>query len=312
MSSGKSLYNALRVEFEKRFRGNWGARINYTFTKHEDNIYENNQLLENETNVIYNTPDECAYGKCPVLDADYGPSRVHVPHQFNVNGTWRTPGDHPIFGGWALSAVAIMRSGFPVVVTQNSNPLGAYGFSYQRPTSSNLSGGGNPRGNHTTYLSAGDAQLTQGLTLSNSPNNTDSVRSPVLINWDVALEKTTRVYEDAKPDPAVRVHRPLQPRELAWAAHGPGKVQLRKHPGYAGLSRARSSSWRRSPSRRSQPRTLGGGPSGPPPWSAGLRPASRGSAKPAHATLRHAKVRTAPYGAPVSDRHRAGARNQRT
>ena len=36
-------------------------------------------------------------------------------------------------------------------------------------------------------------------------------------------------------------------------------------------------------------------------WSAGLRPASRGSAKPAPTTL----------GAPVSDRHRAGARNQR-
>ena len=35
------------------------------------------------------------------------------------------------------------------------------------------------------------------------------------------------------------------------------------------------------------------------PWSAGLRPASRGSAKPAPTTR----------GAPVSDRHRAGARN---
>ena len=197
VSSGKSLYNALRVEFEKRFRGNWGARINYTFTKHEDNIYENNQLLENETNTIYNTPDECAFAKCgPLSDADYGPSRVHVPHQFNINGTYRTPGDNPIFGGWALSVVTIMRSGFPVVVYQNSNPLSSYGFNHQRPTSANLSGGGNPRGNHTNYLSAGDAQLTQGLTLSNSPNTTDSVRSPVLINWDVSLEKTTRIYED--------------------------------------------------------------------------------------------------------------------
>ena len=197
VSSGKSLYNALRVEFEKRFRGNWGARINYTFTKHEDNIYENNQLLENETNVIYNTPDECAFAKCgPLSDADYGPSRVHVPHQFNINGTYRTPGDNPIFSGWALSVVTIMRSGFPVVVYQNSNPLSSYGFNHQRPTSANLSGGGNPTGNHTSYLSAGDAQLTQGLTLSNSPNTTASVRSPVLINWDVALEKTTRIYED--------------------------------------------------------------------------------------------------------------------
>ena len=197
VSSGKSLYNALRVEFEKRFRGNWGARINYTFTKHEDNIYENNQLLENETNNVYNTPDECAFAKCgPLSDADYGPSRVHVPHQFNINGTYRTPGDNPIFGGWALSVVTIMRSGFPLVVTQNSNALSAYGFNHQRPTSANVSGGGNPTGNHKNYLSAGDAQLTQGLMLSNAPNTTDSVRSPVLINWDVSLEKTTRIYED--------------------------------------------------------------------------------------------------------------------
>ena len=40
-------------------------------------------------------------------------------------------------------------------------------------------------------------------------------------------------------------------------------------------------------------------------WSAGLRPASRGSAKPAPTTLAPPISR----GAPVSDRHRAGARN---
>ena len=55
--------------------------------------------------------------------------------------------------------------------------------------------------------------------------------------------------------------------------------------------------------------------------SAGLRPASRGSAKPAPTTLRHANLTAANpriadreesrgrLGAPVSDRHRAGARN---
>ena len=55
-------------------------------------------------------------------------------------------------------------------------------------------------------------------------------------------------------------------------------------------------------------------------WSAGLRPASRGSAKPAPTTLRPANLTAANgvspicvesrgHGAPVSDRHRAGARN---
>ena len=55
-------------------------------------------------------------------------------------------------------------------------------------------------------------------------------------------------------------------------------------------------------------------------WSAGLRPASRGSAKPAPMTPRPANLTAANprianraesrgHGAPVSDRHRAGARN---
>lgn len=196
VSSGKSLYHSARVEFEKRFRDNWGARINYTFTRHDDNIYESNTLLENETFQVYNTPDECAFAKCPVIDADYGPSRVHVPHQMNVNATYRTPWDNPILGGWSLSVVSIMRSGFPIVVTQNSNPLSAYGFNHQRPVNANVSGGGDPTGNHTNYLSEGAAVATEGLTLSNAPQSTDVVRTPVLINWDFSLEKTTRVFED--------------------------------------------------------------------------------------------------------------------
>ena len=64
-----------------------------------------------------------------------------------------------------------------------------------------------------------------------------------------------------------------------------------------------------------QPRRIAG------TWSAGLRPASRGSAKPPPTTLRHPNLTAANpcianreesrgHGAPVSDRHRAGARNQ--
>lgn len=196
VSAGKSLYNSLRVELEKRFRGNWGARVNYTFTRHDDNIYEDNTLTENETSFIYNTPDECAFSKCPVIDADYGPSRIHIPHQLNINATYRTPGDNPIFSGWALSVVAMMRSGFPLVITQNSNPLSAYGFSHQRPASIGISGGGNPSGNDENYLSEGGTTATEGLTLSSAPHTTDDVRSPALVNWDVSLEKSTNIFND--------------------------------------------------------------------------------------------------------------------
>lgn len=196
VSAGKSLYNSLRMELEKRFRGNWGARVNYTFTRHDDNIYEDNTLTENETSFIYNTPDECAFSKCPVIDADYGPSRIHIPHQLNINATYRTPGDNPIFSGWALSVVAMMRSGFPLVITQNSNPLSAYGFNHQRPASIGISGGGNPSGNDENYLSEGGTTATEGLTLSSAPHTTDDVRSPALMNWDLSLEKATNIFND--------------------------------------------------------------------------------------------------------------------
>ena len=195
VSAGKSLYNSMRVEFEKRFRGNWGARVNYTFTRHDDNIYESNTRLSSERGVIYNTPDECAYGECPVLEADYGPSRIHTPHQVNLNTTFRTPGENAFVSGWTFSVVTILRTGFPLTVTQSVNPLGSYGFDHQRPQTLDISASGNPAGNHLNWL-GGSATTTSGLALGGAPQTTDMARSPRLFNWDVALEKTTTLYED--------------------------------------------------------------------------------------------------------------------
>ena len=196
VSAGKSSYNSLRAEFEKRFRDNWGARINYTLTRHDDNIYESNTRLSDETFTIYNTPDECAFAECPVLTADYGPSRIHVPHQVSISGSYRTPGDNPITSGWTVSVVTILRSGFPLVVSQSAGALGAYGFNHQRPTNANVSSNGNPY-DYQNYLQAGSATPTDGLTLSSAPHTTTAARSPNLYNWDVNLEKTTRLFEDA-------------------------------------------------------------------------------------------------------------------
>ena len=198
VSAGKSLYNSLRLEIEKHFHGNWGARANYTFTRHDDNIYESNTLLESETAVVYDTPDECAFGECPVLERDYGPSRIHVPHQLNLNLSARTPWEHPVAGGWSLSVVAIMRSGFPLVVTQNENPLSAYGFSHQRPANANVSGLGDPADAGGISIAPGSVTPTAGLKLSEAPHTTDAARSPVLRSWDVSLEKSARLGRRAR------------------------------------------------------------------------------------------------------------------
>ena len=197
VSAGKSLYNSARLEFEKRFRDNWGARINYTFTSHKDNIYESNTRLQDEETTVFNTPEACGTGACPVVEDDYGISRIHTPHQLNIAFTVRTPGDSPIYSGWAISTQTILRTGFPLTLKQNVNPMSAYGFDHQRPSSGAVSGGGNPRDNHENYLSLGGVTQTDGFTLGAGPHTTDAVRSPVLHTWDVSLDKTTRIFGDA-------------------------------------------------------------------------------------------------------------------
>ena len=196
VSAGRSLYHALRFELERRFSRAWGARMNYTHTKHHDNIYEANTLLESLTRAVYNTPDGCAFGKCPVLQADYSLSRLHAPHQVNLNLMYQTRGAGRLAAGWAVSMATILRSGFPLVVTQNENPLSAYGFSHQRPANARVTKGGDPDGNFDRYVTPGSIAPTAGLRLSDAPHTTDAVRSPALVNWDVSLEKTTPIAED--------------------------------------------------------------------------------------------------------------------
>ena len=196
VSSGKSLYNSLRFELERRFRGNWGAKINYTFTHHKDNIYEANTLLESLSGAVYNTPDACAFARCPVLEEDYSYSLLHAPHVTNLNLMYAIPGRNRLLGGWTASMAAILRSGFPLAVTQNENPLSAYGFSSQRPQNAAVSGGGDPAGNAARYVTAGSLEPTRGLRLSGAPRTTAAVRSPALVNWDFSFEKSTPLSDN--------------------------------------------------------------------------------------------------------------------
>ncbi len=195
-SVGRSSYHSLRAEAERRFSRRWGARINYTLTSHRDNIYEANTLLQSLPSVVYNTPDGCATGKCPVLESDYSLSRIHVPHHVNLNLMYQTQSQSRLLNGWTASLASVFRSGFPLVVTQNENPLSAYGFSHQRPASLGLVSSGNAYRDADQYVMAQGMTPTDGLQLSSAPHTTDAVRSPVLVNWDVALEKETTIAED--------------------------------------------------------------------------------------------------------------------
>ena len=201
VSSGRSLYHSLRLELEQRIRDRFHARINYTHTQHRDSVYEGNTLLQSVSGVtdsVYNSPDGCALGRCPGLESDYSHSNLHTPHQLNVNLIYALPGRRRWLGGWSASMATILRGGFPLSVTQNENPLGAYGFAYQRPQRVILEGGGDPRGRTSQYLTARGVEPTEALRLSDMPRTTVAVRSPSLVNWDVSFQKNTDISEDVR------------------------------------------------------------------------------------------------------------------
>ncbi len=196
VSNGRSIYNSLRVELEKRFRGNWGARVNYTYARQKDNVYESNLLVENEPDIVFVTGRH---------EDDFGLSRIHVPHWLNVNGLYRFPSPDSsaalILGGWSASVSALFRSGFPVVVTQSANATSAFGFSHQRPnlTGANPAGAtdlsgvrhdDNP-GSISGLLNATAYSAADAYTIGNAPHTTGEARTPRLVNWDVSFDKTT-------------------------------------------------------------------------------------------------------------------------
>jgi hypothetical protein len=194
-STGRSTYNAIRVELEKRFRGNWGARVNYTYSAQKDNVYESNTLLSDEESIVFITGLE---------DNDFGYSRVSSPHWLNLNGLYRFPtpesgAGYWIGGGWSGSITALYRSGFPLAIKQNANNLGSsFGFDHQRPNST----GADPSvsGNTEELVAAGQPLINPAaftdaaaFTPGNNPQTISDARSPKFVNFDVSFEKITDI-----------------------------------------------------------------------------------------------------------------------
>ena len=120
--------------------------------------------------------------------------------------------------------------------------------------------------------------------------------------WSAGLRPASR--GSAKPAPTT-LATPISRRSAGLRPASRGSAK----PAPTTLRPANLTAERRSPTgiaRERETRTDDAGPANLTAWSAGLRPASRGSAKPAPTTLATPIPR---LGAPVSDRHRAGARN---
>ncbi len=125
-----SQYNAFIVQGRKRVEGLWGVNFSYTYSRLNDNqvgqgnYYSRAGSVQNEYILVPWSP---YYDP----DSEYGQSLLDSPHKFTVAPTLLLPfgegkrflsdsvwGDR-ILGGWSLTAVLQLQSGFPLGVTQN-------------------------------------------------------------------------------------------------------------------------------------------------------------------------------------------------
>lgn len=129
-SSGISNYNALEVDVRRSFANGLQFRGTYTWSKNLDNGSAWN------TSVSANTPAFVSVPGDPGLD--YGPAATDVRHLAAINGTYDLPIGHARYflanasplvdkavGGWSLSAIADLQSGFAFSPQLGYNPTGS-------------------------------------------------------------------------------------------------------------------------------------------------------------------------------------------
>ena len=133
-TGASSSYNALLVSYSQRLSGGVSASINYQYSKALDNTSETGYTNDSGARDIYN------------LSLERSVSGHDMPQQFTATVIWKLPfgrgrrfGNNMnrvvdgFAGGWQLSTVTIVNKGFPISITNSSNPLGSYGFGESRP-----------------------------------------------------------------------------------------------------------------------------------------------------------------------------------
>ena len=199
ISEGISNYNALEADLHRSFANGFQLRGNYTWSKNLDNGSAWN------TSVSANTPAFTMYPANPNLD--YGPSASDIRNLASINGTYDLPfgADHRIganfngltnraIGGWTISAIAAIQSGFPFSPQLGYNPTGS--GDTRNPVRPNINP--NFHGNlyphtPTQFFNAAAFSAPAYGTFGNLGR--DTLVGPNLANLDLSLHKSTQLGE---------------------------------------------------------------------------------------------------------------------
>jgi hypothetical protein len=214
-TQGKSQYHAAIFKFEKRMSDGWGGRINYTYSRLEDNQFGENNFFAGSPGFVGATPAEMqdAYN----LDAEYSIGLLDVPHKiafspmvelpFGEGKRWLNTGvGNVLLGDWTISSIISIESGFPInfftdtntsqiftrVQRPNGLPEATDGSRYERiapPANEGCTTGDCGIGE---WLTEGSLTAPGQFELGTMPRTTDEVRTPHRNNWDFVAAKSVR------------------------------------------------------------------------------------------------------------------------
>jgi len=203
----KSVYNAGVIQVNKRLSGWWGGRVSYTYSRLNDNQFAQGNYYSGSPGIL-NNYTAVPWSEYYNPDAEYGMSLLDSPHKlaatpivrlpFGSGQKWLQDGiGNAIAGGWTVSFVIQMQSGFPIGVSQNTNNTNLLGAG-QRP---NVVAGqefmvpgsitprleANPDDN--LYLNSNAFSLAPPGTFGDAPRILPDVYSPWRNSTDMALSK---------------------------------------------------------------------------------------------------------------------------
>jgi hypothetical protein len=111
--SGQSTYNGLEVEGQKRFSGGLSLLASYTWSRAIDDLRALNMWYVASWKQLSDLNTSHRFTLSGVYEIPYGRGRRFESHPPALG--------HAILGGWQMSAIAVLRSGFPFTVTTAGN-----------------------------------------------------------------------------------------------------------------------------------------------------------------------------------------------
>lgn len=211
-TGARSQYNAAIFQLRKRATGLWGGDFSYTFSRLNDNQFGQSNYYSSSPGLLNNyevVPGSPYYNP----DAEYGRSLLDSPHKIVIRPILNLPfGEgkrflsgsrlgNALLGGWMISPVVTIQSGFPIGVSQNVNgTIFLYGGTARPnivPGQPFLADGditdrirANP--NDNLYLNPKAFSTSAANTFGNAPRILPGVLSPRRNNVDLSVGKNVQ------------------------------------------------------------------------------------------------------------------------